>query len=489
MPTVLCRALLALGLAAATTLAAARADLDAQLPELGDPADRYLSPAQERELGAAFLRDVYRAGLVLEDAEVSAYIQHLGDELSNALARKPYPFTFFIVRDDAINAFAVPGGYIGVNSGLILASNNESELAAVLAHEIAHVAQRHIARAIAEAASGSTAALGAILAGMLIAMAGGSNADAGAALAYAGAAAQAQAQINYTRSNEIEADRIGLEILHRAGFDPNGMASFFRTMQLRRFGAIPREFQFILTHPLDETRIAEARARLAKLPPQPHADSPHYRYGKARLRALVHPEPIRLARELRRDVEALNKPDPVLLYALSQALERARDPAGAAAVLAPLLREDPENLSLQLAMARAELDQGKRAAAAARMEKLLALHPDHFAVVYHHALAQRGGPTPEKGWQPLKTLLEHRRPVILEAYRLLAELYEQDGRTVDARETIAEYYYQRGDTHAAVFQLRSALREPGLSTARRVVLERRLRQILDETRRDEQPRR
>jgi predicted Zn-dependent protease len=472
-------AILAMAVFAAWSQAGNLYPAQSQLPTIGDPADRHLSPAQETKLGKEFLRNVYRSGAVLQDPEVSAYIQHLGTVLVNSLGDSQNQYTFFVVNDNGINAFAVPGGFVGVNSGLILTSDTESELASVLSHEIAHVSQRHIARRLASMADNSLPTLGAMLAGILLADRG--STDDGSALVYAGAAAQQQQMINFTRSNEIEADRIGLDILHRSGFDPRGMAAFFRTLQRQRFGKIDEDFRFLMTHPLDNVRISEARARIEKLPANNHRSSDHYRYAKARLQAVTHHEPSQLVRDIRKDIEQLERNTPLMQYAYSQALEVNGDYKRAAGVLENLVQEDSENTAFQLGLARARMKSGQVEPAVDILESMLSIYPDDYAVNYYYATALKQADRPEAGRKRLKKYLAGNRAVTLDAYKLLAELHEHDGQQVEAKKLLAEYYFKMGNYHAATFQLKDALRNPDIDVVTRSRLEKRLKDILEAT--------
>ena len=195
------------------------------LPNLGDASGQIISPKQDKELGAYFMRQVRQAGMVLDDVETTSYLETLGHKLAIHSENPGYGFTFFMVNDASINAFAGPGGYIGANVGLFLSAESESELAGVMAHEIAHVTQRHLARAFEAQDRMSLPTTAAILAAILI----GATADpsAGAAALTAASAAGMQRQINFTRANEKEADRVGIQTLADAGFDPYGMPAIF----------------------------------------------------------------------------------------------------------------------------------------------------------------------------------------------------------------------------------------------------------------------
>ena len=207
-------------------------------PDFGDASEQVLSPAEERALGEAFMREVRSRLTIVEDPQVEEYVQSLGYRLVAASDRRHLGFTFFVVEDESVNAFAAPDGFVGVNSGLILATRTESELASVLAHEVAHVTQRHIARAIADADRMNIPTLAAIAAAILV---GAGNTDVGQAAAATVIGSTVQRRINFTRRNEMEADRVGIRMLAGAGFDPREMARFFEKLQnaSRYSGALP----------------------------------------------------------------------------------------------------------------------------------------------------------------------------------------------------------------------------------------------------------
>ncbi len=187
------------------------------------------------------------------------------------------------MKDERINAFALPGGYIGVNSGLLLASETESELAGVLAHEISHVTQRHIARAAYDSQRTSIMSMAAMLAALVLGAASDMGGDAMQGVVTASQALAAQRQINFTRAHEHEADRVGIELLSGAGFDPYGMASFFEKLGRRYGGSSQYVPEMLLTHPVSADRVAEARERARQLPAVTHTSSPTYALAKAQI--------------------------------------------------------------------------------------------------------------------------------------------------------------------------------------------------------------
>ena len=253
-----------------------------ELPEIGDPTSTLMTGQEEIELGAAFYRSLHAQVPLSKDPEVNDYIQSLGNRLTINSDNPAQPFTFFVVEDPVINAFAGPGGFIGVNSGLILLTEQESELASVLAHEISHVTQRHLFQTFQAASKMSIpTALGMLAAAVLGAKAGGNGAMAGIMAAQG---LNAQYQINFTRDNEEEADRVGMQVLSKSEFDPRSMPEFFERMQQStRFvsGKLP---EFLLTHPVTTSRISDTRDRAERYPYRQYPDSLIYQIIRAKLR-------------------------------------------------------------------------------------------------------------------------------------------------------------------------------------------------------------
>lgn len=250
------------------------------LPEFGEPADRSLPLFEERELGREVYRQILSYNLIIDDYELNGYVNRLGQLLVEANPEaQDQPFTFFVLRDGSINAFALPGGYIGIHTGLIRAAQSEAELAGVLAHEIAHVTQRHIARQM-DATRGWDLASAALLIAAIAA--GGSDPDLIQAAIGIGMTMSYQQSVNFTRAHELEADRLGINMLSAAGFNPVGMEDFFRRLaaQSRLYGqGIP---ELLRTHPYSTTRMAEARSRRTLLPDGPNSRTPLFELMRTR---------------------------------------------------------------------------------------------------------------------------------------------------------------------------------------------------------------
>ncbi|MCL4721143.1 MAG: M48 family metalloprotease, partial [Gammaproteobacteria bacterium] len=260
------------------------------LPDIGSPADSVLSREREQQIGRAIYRSLLDTERVMSDPEIQEYVQDVGQRLASQAQDGGFRFRFFVINDPAINAFALPGGYIGVHSGLLLAAATESELAGVLAHEISHVTQRHISRAVFANQRSSILTMAALFGAILLgAVGGGGDAVTGAIAAAQGAAVQQQ--INFTRANEYEADRVGVGVLAAAGFDPMGMPAFFETLARQTGPLASQAPEFLRTHPVTVTRIAETRGRAAAYPRPAVQDSAGFVLARARIRVLTSPTP------------------------------------------------------------------------------------------------------------------------------------------------------------------------------------------------------
>lgn len=262
---------------------------DIQLPALGDATSGIVSPQQEYDLGRAWLR-VFRSRVpTFDDPLMQDYLEELLHELSlNSELDRP-DLELVLVANPTMNAFAVPGGVVGVHTGLFVNATSEDQLASVLAHELAHLSQRHFARGVDNQRRSTVATMGGLLAGIILAATAGG--DAGMAAITATQAAAMQSSLRYSRQHEQEADRIGMETLYRSGRNPEAAAEMFeRMMQSMRYtGHRPPEF--LLTHPLTESRIADARNRVSRYPSREYEDNFDYQLMRARARLSVSANP------------------------------------------------------------------------------------------------------------------------------------------------------------------------------------------------------
>jgi len=250
------------------------------LPDLGDISQDAISPQQERQIGEQSMLQIRADKSYLDDAEIADYLNILGATLVSNSSEPGQAFEFFAINNNAINAFALPGGYIGVNTGLILTTQNESELASVLSHEISHVTQHHLARMVSGQKVDSLASLAIIAAAILTAR---SNPDAAMAGIIGVQAGGIQRQLNFTRVHEQEADRIGLSNLQKSGFDARAMPVFFERMQNATRLLEGNTPPYLRTHPLTSERIADMANRVQQMPFHPVLSSLTYNLVRAKL--------------------------------------------------------------------------------------------------------------------------------------------------------------------------------------------------------------
>lgn len=423
------------------------------LPDIGEPADQTMSPRDERRIGNEVVSQLYRYGYIDEDPELQDYLVAVGERLVAAGGVSQTPIRFYTIADRRINAFALPGGHIGMNRGLLMAASSESEVAGVMAHEIAHVTQRHIART-QDGVSGATLAT---WAGVLLAiLAGSADADVVLGALSLGQAINVQRQINYTRSHELEADRLGIQTLAAAGYDPQGVVNFFSTLeqQTRLYGSGMPEI--LRTHPLNTRRIAEARARAERLPEPEAREDLTFQLMQARARVLSQERPgeaMTYFGELIR-----SEPDNTAYqYGFSLALLRVGRPVAAIEALTPALAKHPRNLNLLLAQGEAFSAARQLRAAHDTFSRVTRLFPRSGAAVLAFAdwLIDQGEPV-----QARALLLDH--PDVLNrhvhGYRLLADAAELANDDAEAAFQMANYHFLRGDPGTALAHLDAGLR-------------------------------
>lgn len=453
------RALLVVGVAALS--AAVLAAPESTLPSLGTAGGGSLSAGDEYQIGQQIMREIRRSGALLDDPLITDYLQGLGQRIAANSDDPEHPFKFFMMRHGSINAFALPGGFIGINAGLMLMSESEAELAGVMAHEVAHVTQRHVARRVEASKGMSLMGLAAFLGAIAIA-ASGAGADATQAAMMGSTAFMQQQQINFTRANEYEADRVGIQILADAGFAPEGMVSFFEKMQRESRYADSRRFEFLSTHPLSTSRITEARLRAKRADVAEVPEGRLYPLMQARLRALGADAP-RAALE----AEEKRKPqDDATRYCRALLLDRQGRHAEASQLLEDLVASDPTLVAFHLALAEAQAAGDLHDAAGATYRRAQRLFPTSAALTLSHAewLIQRGQPA--NAHEEIIDLLT-RVPDEPRHYLLLTRAAAAAGSTADSRYYNAERFLLEGDLLSAMEQLRLALLESGISEFQR----------------------
>ncbi len=504
-------AALVIGLALTTSSQAQ----NTSLPDMGSSAAELLSPEQEAEYGSYTLYQLRNYGYVLDDPLLDAWLQGMGHRLGASSDRPEQPFTFFLMKQRQVNAFATFGGYIGMNAGLILTAQAEDEVAGVLAHEISHVTQRHILRSVERSQKDQIPVLLAMLAVVIAAQQSNSNSsdDAVQAAVIGGQALLAQRQINHTRSSEAEADRIGIQTLHRAEYRAGAMADFFERMATANRGnsggyQVP---DYLRSHPVTTTRISEARERaeridkeikpalvssgsqLSPLIPnqfnlvqQTGSNAPlrQFDWARERLRALTADSPQHAVNEFRTlttGIKASKLTDPQS-YGYSLALMQSGSPGAAEVILEQLKNKHPDNIWVELAYAENAHLAKQPAQSQQRFEALLKKYPRHTAVTltYARTLGEIG--SAEAGRRAQAVL----RPLLAESaddpsfQKSFARASELAGDTNRAIEAYAEAAYLNGRPEDAVRQLDSLLKKENIDYVQRARIEARIAAITPE---------
>lgn len=410
------------------------------LPDFGDPASSALSSTEETQLGLKLLREVRGSEAMVEDPELLEWLQALGQKLASR-APGGGQYYFLLARNPEINAYAMPGGAIVVNSGLILSTHSEGELASVLAHEVAHVSQRHIARRLADRGSPLLTGLG-VLAG---AAAASKSPDAGEAIITGTIAAQAHQQLAFSRQAEAEADRVGLQILAGAGFDPGAMPDFLEKLDRRSddklYGSITK---YVRTHPLSIDRVSDTRSRANQMGAGKGTEDASYGYAREKLRALVAPG------------SAGGSEAAIGQYA--QAARQLRAGNGTAALQA--LRASGSGLAVTLAMGQAYQLARQSEAAEKLLQPLARSHPGHEGVLAALAEAMLANGKAAPAWQ---LLAQHRlqETTSLEFLEIKQRVAEAAGQTAEAYACAAERSLRMGEYKHARASLEQASRIPG----------------------------
>jgi predicted Zn-dependent protease len=446
---------------------------DLDLPQLGEPADTALSPADEARMGARVVSELYTYEYILEDPEITDYLASVGWRLAAASGTKPAKLEFFMVKDGRINAFALPGGYMGFNAGLLTASATESELAGVMGHELAHVTQRHVARSMAEQSGASTIATWAMVLAAIIA--GSANPDIVLAALAAGQGLTYQRQVSFTRANELEADRVGIQTLANAGYDASGMATFFQKLeqQSRLYGnGMP---EILRTHPMNTTRVSEARARVESLPKNNVTDSIEYGLMKARTQVFAADQPSDAVQTYSTLLQA-GDDTPANRYGLAFAQHELGQNQVALETLKPVLDKYPKQPNIALLQAAIITGGPETEKGLALYQKTLQANPRFAPAIleYAEALIQTGHSEDARS-----VLLSHEQALgtRVDTYRLLSQAAREMRNNAEASYQMANYLFLRGDAGGALSQLDAGLRLASLSQQDRARLSARRAEV------------
>lgn len=448
------------------------------LPDMGSPSDGLLSIRTEAQIGRQVYANLLASGTVITDPELQEYIQDVGMRLvAHADIKRGQNFHFFMVDNPVINAFAMPGGYIGVHTGLLLAAANESQLAGVLAHEISHVTQRHISRAVYANQRASTITLATMLGAILAGVAAGADADVIAGAVGISQGAAIEQQISFTRSNEYEADRVAVAVLANAGFDPQGMPEFFETMS-RKTSTLMRDVPtFLLTHPVSADRMAETRARAREHVVEEPEETNGFEIARARARLLTSSRP-EVAYEYFSEEQQRPGQQDNLEYRYGKALTLTQlgDYGQAEQIFSELRKEYQEVIPLYSALAETRVMLNKKDAALATFEQAIGLFPRNVPLTVRYAETLLRYEQAQKSHDILLDLL-NQVPPTLEQVRLIALAANQAGDTANTHYYMAEYQAMSGNLKLAIDQLVLALGTPGLDSVQQARFTARLKQF------------
>lgn len=465
-------AALSIGLLFAFTAASAAAQ-QTRLPDIGTAGGSVMSIDRELAVGDMYMRQIRASAPIVGDPVLNAYLHDIGTRLVRNTNDVKFPFKFFWVNQDQINAFAFFGGHVGVNTGLIAETRNESELASVLAHEIAHVSQRHIVRNMdAMERSGPTAIasmLGSILLGIV-------NPELGMAAISASMAGMQQRSINYTRLFEQEADRIGISILAETGFDPMGAPDFFGRLaeKYRYTSKLP---EMLMTHPLSESRIADTRLRAKRLRQNMQLQREELSFWLAKYRVMVRHIGRYNATAARND---MNDSNPTIAtaarYGLAIALLDTDQPQAAAETLAPLLEKDPYNTFYLDVQTDIFLAQKRFDEALEMLQQAYQRMPNERTITINFANAAMQAGKLDLAIDLLRDYLVREDKNVV-AMSLLVDAYRQRGDTSAMHEVRAELLALHGQFDQAIDSLHRAHRDSS-STLEQRRLQARIEQLM-----------
>ena len=468
---------------AAAIPATSPAATDYSLPELGIAGGTALPLWKAHFIGQQVYHLIQGEGGVMNDPLVDNYINHLGHRLSSVAQGPDEPYHYFVVRAPDINAFALPGAFVGVNYGLILATRSEDELAGVMAHETAHVAQRHIARQLADATYNDLINIAILLGGVTAAIINPGIA-VGAMMGAQGGIAQRG--LNYTRAHEMEADRVGILILARARFNPMGMVDFFKYME-RDYSLQGYQMpEFLSTHPLDITRIAEGEIRAKNLHPNVLPENPNYALMRARIRVLTSNDLVNTLNWFKGD----HSDNPKLwyreadIYGMALCYDRLDSGNKGLALIRPLAKAHPNNIAIQLALAESLLAAGEKTAGMNALEQDYNLFPGNRPVLMTYARALYNAGDARKTVRILRPYMDPSNHVINpDLYKLLANAANKTGRRILSLRAMANVYELQADYQSSIIQLRIALRDKNLTPVQKQQIEKQKDAVTEEHKR------
>lgn len=457
-----------------TSLAVTPPAFGDSLPDLGESARADLSPQLEKKIGESIMNDIrLHEPSYVDDPEVNDYLSRLGHRLVAASTSPGGDFHFFAIRDSQVNAFAMFGGFIGINTGTVLVSQSESELAGVVAHEISHVTQSHLARQIS--AQKQQSVLGMIAMAVALLAARSNSQAAGGAIAGT-EAAMIQSQLAYTRDFEREADRVGYDILEKAGFDPRGMSEFFERLQRSSRVYENNAPVYMRSHPITVERISDMQNRQARAPYKQIRDSLDFQLVRAKLRAQLG-----TPREAVADFEVLLRDrkfasEAAVRYGLAYSLYRAKKYGQAEQELEMVRRQKTGSAMAESLAGELKASAGDLVAAATIFKEALQRFPASRALAYGYADTLFS----LRSYDKLQAFLDEQLQSYTtdpKLYSLQAKTHAMQGRKLQQHRALAEMYVLQGRLLQAIEQLQFAQRAGDGNFYEQSVVDARLREL------------
>ena len=426
---------------------------DENLPILGDYSSSSISLSGEYELGRIWL-SIYRSAVKEHnDPMIRTYLEDLLYRLSEDSEVQDRRFEFLVLQDKSINAFAAPGGIIGINLGMFLETEKEGELASVMCHELAHLSQRHYARSQNRSSPLANALM---VLGSIVVAAASRNPEA---ILIAPAAMQ-QMSINFTRSNEKEADRVGFNNLVKAGFDPNDMTSMFQRMQDKYQTKSSEEFSYLMTHPLPSERLTDMKVRADNLPKSVNTnyrDNIDFYFMQKRAESWSEKDTRKLIKKYKKNVDSKDyKVSASNKYGLALAYKETKKFNEAFKIVRSLMKENPNNLVIESSLMELHLAAGNYFEAISLGRNILEIHQSNYSASILLAEAYLKNQNPEEAEKLLKDLSKNRE-TDPNVWFKLAEAQGLSGNILELHRSRAEYFILTGRFDAAVFQLKEAL--------------------------------
>lgn len=455
------------------------------LPDLGGRGETFITLKEEKNMGKEFMKEIRATTTIVNDMIIDDYIQHLGNRLASNANTKRKKFNFFVIDDSTFNAFAGPDANIGIHSGTIIAANSESELAAVMAHEIAHVTQHHIERLIESAKNTQIAATAGMLAAMIIGLTVNSKStrdpitgklenssssvgDLATGLAMSSIGGAVQHMINFTRAHEIEADNIGMKILYKSAFDPKAMPSIFERMQRLHYDYAEETPKFLLTHPVTNDRIAETKNRANQYQPKDFTNPEIFNLIRARTWTLTAKNQ-KILLQYPKNSAASQYAEALNLYEKSQL-------TAAIKIATNLQKEYPNEILFKMLAAQLKMANKQTDEALATLKTSLDDNADYYPLIILYAQALLTAKHSQEACDFLKAKTRKYQDDT-NLYHLLARAYAQNNQLAYAYQAKAKAYALEEYNRQAIMLLQQALKTSKLSTIDRAIINAKIEQL------------